>query len=121
MVHIGGKIKERADDLGIGATKFGELLNRSRETVYDLFGRETVDTGLLLSCCKVLKHDFFQYYYDEEPLNVFREKASEEWEGRLHSLEQEIESKKLLLERNEELLALQRKYIAELEDKIERR
>jgi len=77
-----------------------------------------VDTGLLISCCRVLKHDFFQYYYDEEPLDAFRQKTLQEWNDRLHSLEKEISSKNTLLERNDELLAIQRKYIAELESKI---
>lgn len=115
MVHIGSKIKEQAENLNMGATRFGELLNRSRENVYDLYGRETVDTGLLLACCKIMNHDFFQYFYEEEPMRTHRQEMIDEWNAKLDALNNEIAHRDQLLSKNEELLELQRKYIAKLE------
>lgn len=118
MVHIGSKIKSQAELIGLGATKFGEHLNRSRENVYDLYGRETVDTGLLLACCKILNHDFFQYYYEEDPMHTLREDEIAAWNAKLDTLRDDITQRDQLLEKNEELLSLQRKYIGELEQKL---
>ncbi len=117
MVHLGSKIKEQAKSMGIGATKFGEYLNRSRENVYDLYERESVDTGLLLACCKILNHDFFQYLYEEEPLETFRQLEIARRTEEMDALNREINHLHCLLKKNEELLELQRKYISELEAK----
>jgi len=107
MVHIGRKIKEQVDILGIGATKFGELLNKSRENIYDIYGRETVDTGLLFSCCKILNHDFFQYFYEEDPLKTFKENRTLSEADELNSLKKEIKVKESLIELQKELIFTQ--------------
>lgn len=61
-VHIGKKIKEVLRHSRIGATEFGGLINKSRTVVYDIFERDTIDTGLLQKISKVLDHNFFTYY-----------------------------------------------------------
>lgn len=62
MVNIGAKIKQVVDDRGISTSEFARRINKSRENVYDIFKRETIDTGLLTAIGEVLEHDFFQYY-----------------------------------------------------------
>ena len=62
MVDIGKKIKEEVEDRGITVSEFARRINKSRENAYDIFKRETIDTGLLVSISEVLEHDFFQYY-----------------------------------------------------------
>jgi hypothetical protein len=64
-VHIGKKIKEVLKSSRIGATEFGEKINKSRTVVYDIFDRDTIDTGLLQKISKVLDHNFFSYYSSE--------------------------------------------------------
>lgn len=61
-IHIGKKIKEVTDEMGIKPTEFGRRINKSRETVYNIFTRKSIDTSLLEKISAVLKHDFFQYY-----------------------------------------------------------
>jgi hypothetical protein len=61
-IHIGGKIKQVFDKKGMTISEFGRRINKSRENVYDIFKRETIDTELLLTIGKALEHDFFQYY-----------------------------------------------------------
>lgn len=92
MVHIGSKIKERVEALGLGATRFGELLNKSRENVYDIYGRETVDTGLLFSCCRVLEFDFFSFFYDDEPLKTLKLEQANQYKIVIDDLNGQIDS-----------------------------
>lgn len=61
-IHIGKKIKEVWKESRMKGTEFAALINRDRQVIYDIFDRETIDTGLLLTISKVLHHDFFLYY-----------------------------------------------------------
>jgi DNA-binding Xre family transcriptional regulator len=61
-VHIGSKIKQITAKKGVNITEFSRRINTSRENVYGIFKRKTIDTGLLEKISKILEHDFFQYY-----------------------------------------------------------
>lgn len=61
-VHIGKKIKEVWTASRLKGTEFATLINKDRQVIYDIFKRETIDTGLLETISKVLDHDFFNYY-----------------------------------------------------------
>ncbi|MGZ3884569.1 MAG: hypothetical protein ACXVPQ_02805 [Bacteroidia bacterium] len=61
-IHIGKKIKEVWKESRLKGTEFAALINRDRQVIYDIFDRETIDTGLLHTISKVLHHDFFSYY-----------------------------------------------------------
>lgn len=50
-------------------SEFASSINRTRTVVYNIFERQTIDTGLLLQISKVLNHDFFNYYTKEELFN----------------------------------------------------
>ena len=68
MIHIGSKIKEVFKSRGITAKEFGKRITTSRENVYGIFNRESVDTKLLVKISKALDHNFFQYYITKEEL-----------------------------------------------------
>lgn len=74
-VHIGNKIKGVVQKKGISVSEFGRRINKSRENVYSIFKRKTIDTGLLLTISKILEHDFFEYY---TPLTSEIQKLREE-------------------------------------------
>jgi transcriptional regulator with XRE-family HTH domain len=61
-IHIGNKIKMVFNKKGMTISEFGRRINKSRENVYDIFKRKTIDTELLLTISNILEHDFFQYY-----------------------------------------------------------
>lgn len=61
-IHIGQKIKERAKELNIGPTRLGEMINSSKQNVYGIFKRKSIDTELLKKISDVLQKDFFEYY-----------------------------------------------------------
>ncbi|MGZ4033916.1 MAG: helix-turn-helix domain-containing protein [Bacteroidia bacterium] len=68
QVHIGKKIKEVFKQSGLKGTEFASLINRDRQVIYNIFKRDTIDTGDLQKISKVLEHDFFSYYSYELPI-----------------------------------------------------
>ncbi|CAN5889092.1 hypothetical protein BH11BAC7_BH11BAC7_21190 [soil metagenome] len=61
-MHIGEKIKARAKELRIGPTELARAIKTSKQNVYGIYLRETIDTGLLQKLGKALEFDFFAYY-----------------------------------------------------------
>jgi DNA-binding Xre family transcriptional regulator len=61
-IHIGQKIKERAKEVKVGTTELAKVINTTKQNVYGIFKRESVDTALLLQLCKALNYDFFAEY-----------------------------------------------------------
>ncbi len=62
IIHIGNKIKSIVSKKGMTVSEFSRRIHKSRENVYSIFKRKTIDTGLLTTISKVLEYDFFQYY-----------------------------------------------------------
>ena len=65
-LHIGERIKERAKELRMGATELGTLINTSKQNIYGIYKRRTIDTGLLKKISQALECDFFASYIDGE-------------------------------------------------------
>lgn len=61
-VHIGNEIRETLENRSIGVSDFARKIGLSRNVVYNIFERESINTELLYRISKVLKHDFFKYY-----------------------------------------------------------
>jgi len=61
-LNIGKQIKEVFDKKGFTVTEFARRINKSRENVYSIFKRKTLDTGLLITISKILEYDFFRLY-----------------------------------------------------------
>lgn len=81
-IHIGKKIKEEVYKQRISITAFARKISRSRNVVYDIFDRESVDTDLLHKIGKVLGCDFFSIYsaqkeYSQEGIKSFNVKEPE--------------------------------------------
>jgi transcriptional regulator with XRE-family HTH domain len=65
-IHIGKKIKEELYKQGISVSTFAKKINRSRNVVYDIFERESIDTALLNKIGIILRLDFFSIYSDQK-------------------------------------------------------
>jgi len=65
-IHIGKKIKEEVYKQNISVSDFAKKINRSRNVVYDIFGRESIDTDLLNKIGKILNCDFFSMYSSQK-------------------------------------------------------
>jgi hypothetical protein len=62
LMHIGEKVKARAKELRIGPTELGKKIRTSKQNVYGIYQRSSIDTGLLQKLSKALDFDFFVYY-----------------------------------------------------------
>ena len=56
---IGEIIRERFEASKMEAVEFARAINRERSNVYNIFKRDSIDTGLLKKIGQVLSHDFF--------------------------------------------------------------
>lgn len=61
---IGNIIEQVLRERGISVTDFACKINTNRNNIYNIFKRETIDTGLLLRICNVLQYNFFAHYMD---------------------------------------------------------
>ena len=46
-IHIGQQVKLVLETRGITVTEFAKRINKSRENIYSIFTRKSIDTGLL--------------------------------------------------------------------------
>ena len=72
-LHIGEKIKARAKELRIGPTELAGMINTSKQNVYGIYRRKTLDSDLLRKISLALKFDFFSTYYDKQWQKSFQE------------------------------------------------
>ncbi len=120
MIHIGQKIRKIVNEQRISVKEFASKINKSRTVVYNIFERKTIDTALLDKIGIALKHNFFQYYINEEGFSVAKDdgisylKKDEE----ISVLRTEVQqSKKEITELNEKL-ELIKKINSLLEEKL---
>ncbi|MCE3229774.1 MAG: hypothetical protein K0S32_4325 [Bacteroidetes bacterium] len=99
-IHIGKKIKEEIYRQGVSISGFARKINRSRNVVYDIFERESIDTALLNKIGKILNCDFFSLYsaqkeYSSETVKNFYTHENPPYYGKngeeIKSLQKNIE------------------------------
>jgi transcriptional regulator with XRE-family HTH domain len=68
-IHIGQKIKEELYAQGISVSVFAKKISRSRNVVYKIFERESIDTELLNKMAQILNCDFFSLFSSQKELS----------------------------------------------------
>jgi hypothetical protein len=76
QLHIGEKIRDKAQEKRIGPSELGRMINTSKQNIYSIFRRKTIDTELLLKLSKALDHDFFQLYIEKKDVKPDRKAAT---------------------------------------------
>lgn len=61
-MHIGELVRARAKELKIGSTELAKRINTSKQNVYGIYKRDSIDTQLLDKLCKALDYDFFKHF-----------------------------------------------------------
>jgi hypothetical protein len=59
-MHIGEKIREVMHQQRVSVITIAKEIECERTNVYNIFERESINTGLLLKFCHILGHDFFK-------------------------------------------------------------
>ena len=57
---IGQLIKEEVERQGMSPTKFADKICVSRTAVYNIYGQDTMNSGMLAKISEVLRHNFFE-------------------------------------------------------------
>jgi transcriptional regulator with XRE-family HTH domain len=65
MVHIGKKIRDEFEKSGMTVTEFARRIKTTRQNVYGIFERFSIDTALLERIGKALNYDFFKHYINK--------------------------------------------------------
>ena len=71
-IHIGKIIKELVKNREMSVTAFADKVNYSRRNVYEIFDKETIDTGLLVKIGKVLGENLFLHYLSPEDIEKLK-------------------------------------------------
>ena len=58
-MHIGKLIRHVANEKGISAIQFAQLLKVERNTIYSIYRKESINTALLTNISLALNHNFF--------------------------------------------------------------
>lgn len=116
MIHIGQKIKEVVEKRGIAKTELARRLNMTSSNIHKIFNRESIDTDLLTRLSEILEFDFFQFY-QQTPSNLKQNANTKEKPASYtsHPNEEAEYYKTKLLERDEEVIRLQKRIIELLE------
>ena len=118
---IGQIIKKVAEGQGYSQKGFGEKINKTKQGVASIYRRATIDTQLLLEVSIVLDYDFFAHFYSEPGLQKFKNVENSKWQDMINQLVDKLKVSDKLISSQEETLIVQRKLIAQLEEKIDRR
>lgn len=96
LVHIGKVIKRLVKEKGFTVTEFAEKINYSRRNVYEIFDKNTIDTGLLVKIGKLLNENLFLNYISETDIYKYKSNKTtkEEMEEILLLLKTEVKKLK---------------------------
>lgn len=114
-MRIGEKIKERAEELRIGPTELGRMIKTSKQNVYSIFERDSIDTRLLQKLSKALEFDFFSCYSSNPPYSV--NSPADEYISKA-AAEKEVALNKELKELREKYELLKALYEAKTKEKV---
>jgi transcriptional regulator with XRE-family HTH domain len=110
--HYGLEIKKLLKKRGMTVTEFARRINKSRENVYNIFTRKSLDIELLNTISQVLEHDLLAgLAHTERARGVSRHETAHETSALYGKFSQEVS-----LMREE--LHLLRKEVSDLRDRI---
>jgi len=64
-IHIGHEVQRELLRQSHSAQWLSEQLHCNRTNIYNIFGRESIGTNLLMNISLVLQHDFFAIFSEE--------------------------------------------------------
>lgn len=110
--HYGLEIKKLLKKRGMTVTEFARRINKSRENVYNIFTRKSLDVDLLNTISQVLEHDLLAGSAQSERTRIFSKHDSAHEPSNAYGLF----SHEVNLMREE--MHLLRKEVSDLRDRI---
>lgn len=106
-IDIGSLVRQVAEQGHVGPTELGKRIGTSKQNIYGIYKRNSMDSSLMLKLSLALDHNFFQYYVrslenllEDVPVSNLFEKSDTELEGRIEELHKHIN---VLMEYNDNL------------------
>lgn len=93
-IHIGQLIEQIVKKRKYSVNAVADFIHRNRSVVYDIYTRQSIDTGLLYTLSKSLNFDFFKVYSDE-------------LQGKIDKIEQPQEEVKKLAKKHRVLIEVE--------------
>ena len=119
-IHIGAQIEQRAIELRMGPTELSKLISTSKQNVYGIFKRKSIDSDLLLRMCIILDYDFFQLYTNLKRTLKSDIKIENTFQSRMPKVSSQVDMLQKDLEVLKKENALKDRMIKLLEDKIQK-
>jgi transcriptional regulator with XRE-family HTH domain len=118
-IHIGKKIKEEFYKQGHSVSQFARKINRSRNVVYDIFERESIDTALLNKIGILLRTDFFSLYSEQKEYKKegIAPPSVEEYKAAYTTSKEKLELKEKEIESLRDEITHLKKLVALMEEK----
>lgn len=101
-----GKLIERiAKEKGLSQSALGKMINRSKQTVGNIYTRQSIDYELLIAISEALETDFFKFLYEmNDSLKSFKAIEMAEVLEKINTLETEnLEKDRIIEQLNEKL------------------
>jgi hypothetical protein len=89
-IHIGDIIREKVKGSSLPVKVIAQKINRSENTLYDIYRRASIDTALLLKLCEILDFNFFVLYNESEPIKAMVESEVSKLQKKITELEEKI-------------------------------
>jgi hypothetical protein len=74
---IGDIIREQVSKSPLKNKEITDKLNRSENTIYNLYSKTSIDTDTLMALSEILEYDFFSFFYENPVLDKFKDKDVE--------------------------------------------
>lgn len=77
QLHIGKEIRRIAKQKQVKQIELAEMIITSKQNIYSIYQRKTIDTGILVKICNALNHNFFTYYFEQLEFDAEKELKEE--------------------------------------------
>jgi|JI6StandDraft_1071083.scaffolds.fasta_scaffold47198_2 DNA-binding Xre family transcriptional regulator len=106
QLHIGREIRRIAKQKQVKQIELAEMINTSKQNIYSIYQRKTIETGILVKICNALDHNFFTYNLGQLDFDAEKE-AKEE----MNALKQSLIEKTKEIEYLKEIINLQKEIL----------
>lgn len=116
---IGNYIRQYLRSNSISNLTAGEFIDISESAFEKVLMKDDISVNRLLKLSLHLNKNLFEYYYDKEPFNSFRQEEYNELNQKIIQLETFLEQKTQSIIDKDKIIAFQEKLIAELTEKLD--
>ncbi len=117
-MRIGEKVEARAKELRIGPTELARKIKSTKQNVYNIYKRHSIDTDLLHRLGKALDFDFFMYFNTTNAVQQSRAPYGKQKKGALSPEAELVQVKKDYAELREKYELLKELYEAKTGKKV---